>query len=122
MQVNVRIPVGIGDFLVVNLGKPVIGRDGAGVGQNQSAHRVGYGGVFLHTPVQTVHIIVDQLLVVQHGGLYIADLFPLFSVENIGLGHFFVAASGQNALHAVLNVFHLDLSVFYFGGIVCGNL
>ena len=54
---------------------------------------------------------VHQLLVVQHGGVQVADLLPLLAVENVGLGHVGIACLAENVLHAVLNVFHGDLAV-----------
>ena len=111
MEVDVPVPVGIGDLRVIDLAEPVVGGDGAGVGQDQAAHGVGDGGVLLHPPVVDVQVVVHQLLVVQHGGVEVADLLPLLAVEDVGLGHVLVAGLAQHALHAVLDVLHGDLSV-----------
>ena len=106
VQVDVAVAVGLADLLVIHLAEPVVGGDGAGVGEDQAAHRVGDGGVFLHAPVLNVQILVHRLLVVQEGGLHVAHFLPLLAVENVGLGHGLVAAAGENGLHAVLNILH----------------
>ncbi|MPN08715.1 hypothetical protein SDC9_156000 [bioreactor metagenome] len=68
--VNVEIAafVGLSHLRVVNLAEPVVGGDSPGVGQNQPAHGVGDGGILLHPPVVDVQVVVDQILIVQHGG------------------------------------------------------
>ena len=111
VEVDVAVLVGSGDLLIVNLAEPVVGGDGAGVGQDQAAHGVGDGGVLLHAPVVDLHIVVHQLLVVQHGGVEVADLLPLLAVEDVGLGHIGIAGLAEHILHAVLNLFHGDLAV-----------
>ena len=35
VEVDLRVAVGVGDLLVVNLGEPVVGGDGPGVGENE---------------------------------------------------------------------------------------
>ena len=44
---KVCVAVHFADLLVVNLAEPIVGSDGAGVREDQSAHGVGDGGVFL---------------------------------------------------------------------------
>ena len=122
MQVQVAVFVGLGDLLVIDFAEPVVGGDGAGVGQDQSAHRVGDGGVFLHPPVADLQVVVHQVLVVQHGGFEVAHLLTLLAVEDVGLGHVRVAGLGEDVLHAVLDILHGDLPVVDLVLIVCGDL
>ena len=122
VQMQVAVAVGIGDFLVIHLAEPVIGGDGAGVGEDQAAHGIGDGGVFLHAPVLNVQVLVHCLLVIQIGGLGVAQLFPLLAVQDVGLGHGLVAAPGEHSLHAVLHVLHRDFSVLDLGQEIRGDL
>ena len=122
MDMEVRVAVGAADLLVINLAEPVIGCDGAGVGQDQSAHGVGDGGVFLYPPVGHPQIIVHQLFVVQNGGAHVPQLFPVLAVENVGLGHFRVAGTLKNGLHAVLNGLHIDPAIPDLIGIIRRDL
>ena len=62
---DLGIAVGVGHLLVVDLAEPVVGGDGAGVGQDEPAHRVGDGGVLLHPPVVDLEVVVHQLPVVE---------------------------------------------------------
>ena len=80
VEVDVAAFVGGGDLWVIDLAEPVIGGDGAGVGQDQAAHGIGDGGVLLYPPIVDLQIVVHQVLVIQHGGFQIADLFPLLAV------------------------------------------
>jgi len=93
------------DLRIVNFAQPVIRRDRAGVGQNQTANRIGDCGVFLHAPVVDPQIVVYQLLIIEQGASDVAQLFPLLAVENVGLCHIRIARFAQNALDAVLNIF-----------------
>ena len=111
VEVNFGVAVGVGHLLVIDLGEPVVGGDGAGVGQDEASHRVGDGGVLLHPPVVDLEVVVHQLLVVEEGGVDVAHLLPLLAVENVGLGHIGVARLGQHLLHAVLDVLHGDAPV-----------
>ncbi len=122
VDVDVAAAVGLGDLLVIDLAEPVVGRNGAGVGQNQAAHGIRHGGVFLDPPVADMKIVVDEFLVVQHGGVQIPDLFPLLAVEDVGLGHVVIAGPAQHALHAVLDVLHGDLAVADLVLVVCRDL
>ena len=111
VEVDVAVPVGLGDLLVIDLTEPVVGGDGAGVGEDQSAHGIGDGGVLLDPPVVDLEVVVYQRLVIQQGGAQIADLFPLLAVEDIGLGNVGVACLAEDVLHAVLDLLHGDPSV-----------
>ena len=113
--------VGLGHLLVIDLAEPVVGGDGAGVGQDQTAHGVGDGGVLLHAPVVDLQVVVHQILVVEEGGVDVADLLPLLAVEDIGLGHVGIAGLGQHLLHAVLDVLHGDLAVLHLALEVGGD-
>ena len=122
VEMDVPVPVGVGNLRVVDLREPVVGGDGAGVGQDQAAHGVGDGRVLLHPPVVDVEVVVHQLLVVQHSGVEVADLLPLLAVEDVGLGHVLIAGPAQHALHAVLDVLHGDLAVADLVLVVCRDL
>ncbi len=111
VQVEVAVAVGVGDLLVIDLAQPVVGGDGAGVGEDQAAHGIGDGGVLLDAPVSHVQIFVDGLLVVKVGGAHVAQFLALLAVQDVGLGDLLVAAAGEHGLYAVLNVLHGDLPV-----------
>ena len=121
VEVDVAALVGVGDLRVVDLAEPVVGGDGTGVGQDQAAHGIGDGGVFLHPPVVDLQVVVHQVLVVQHGGLQVADLLPLFAVQNVGFGHVGVTGLAEYALHAVLDILHRDPAVVNLLLIVGGD-
>ena len=108
VQVQLRVPVRLRDLRVINFAQPVVCRDRAGVGQDQTADGIGDGGVFLHAPVVDPEIIVYQLLIVEQGAADVAQLFPLLAVENIGFCHVRIARFAQNALDAVLNILDRD--------------
>ena len=80
MQMQVRIPVGVCDFPVIDLAQPVISGDRTAVGKDQPADGVRDGGIFLYPPVGNVDIAVYEVLIVQESTVQIADLFPLFPV------------------------------------------
>ena len=119
VQVDFRIAVGVGDLAVVDLGKPVVGGDGAGVGKDQAAHGIGDGGVFLDAPVVDFEVVVDDILVVEQGGVDVADLLTLLAVEDISLGHVGVARLGQDLFHAVLDIFDGNETVVDLGFEIC---
>ncbi len=108
---DVAVAVGVRDLLVIDLAEPVVGGDGAGVGQDQSADGIGDGGVFLHAPVLDVQVLVDGILIVKVGGFHVAQFLALLAVEDVGLGHILVSAAGEDGLHAVLDVLDSDLAV-----------
>ena len=56
-------------------------------------------------------VLVHGVLVVQIRALGASELLALLAVEDVGLGHRVVAAAGQHALHAVLDVLDGDLAV-----------
>ena len=120
MQVQGSVPVRVGDFLVINFGQPVVGRDRPAVAQNQAAHGIGHGRIFLHAPVRRLDVAVHQILIVEHGGLDVADVFTLLAVENIRLGHVGIAGLAEHALGAVLNIFNADHVVFDLIGKITG--
>ena len=122
VNVYIGVAVGVGNLLVVYLGKPVVGGDGAAVGEYEAAYGVGYGRVLLYAPVGYVDVVVHRLLVVKYGGLHVAQLLPLLAVEYVGLGHVCIARLAQHLLHALLYVLHGYKAVLYLGLKVCGNL
>ncbi|MPM63455.1 hypothetical protein SDC9_110335 [bioreactor metagenome] len=122
VYVEIAALVGLGNLRIVNLAEPVVGGDGAGVGENQSAHGGGDGGVLLDPPVVDVEVVVYQLFVIQHGGAKIADLLPLLAVENVRFGHVAVTCLDENVFNAVLNLLHGDRAIFNLVLIVGGDL
>ena len=111
MDMDRGAAVGVGDLVVIDLAEPVVRRDGAGVGQDQSAHGIGHGGVFLHPPVVDAQIVVHQVFIVQERGIDVADFLPLFAVKDISLGDIGITGFGQHFFDAVLDRFHRDLVV-----------
>ena len=87
VQMQICVPVRLRDLRVVNFAQPVVCCDRAGVGQNQTADRIGDRGVFLHAPVVDPEIVVHQLLVIEQRTSDVAQLFSLLAVENIRLGY-----------------------------------
>ena len=106
VQMDVRVPVRIGDLLVVNLAQPVVGGNGAGVGQDQTADRIGHGGILLDAPVIDLEVVVHNLLVVQQRIAHIAHTLTLLTIQDICLGDLVIARLNQDRLHAVLNILH----------------
>ena len=104
--------VGIRHFLVINFVEPIVGCNGTGVGQDQTAYRIGHSGIFLYPPVVDFQVVVHQVLVVQQSGVHVANLFSLFPVQDIRLGHISIARIGQDFFHAVLDAFHTNQVVF----------
>ncbi|MPM40564.1 hypothetical protein SDC9_87208 [bioreactor metagenome] len=96
MQVNIGAAVGVCDLLIVDFGEPVVGRDGAGVAQNEPADRIGHGGVLLDPPVRKLYIAVHHIFIVQNGRLHIAYFFALLAVQDIALGDIGVAGLNQD--------------------------
>ena len=119
---DIRVPVGLPDLLIVDLRQPVICRDRAGVAQDKASYRISDGGILLHPPVGDLHIAVHDLFVIQHGGLQIPDLLPLLPVKDVSLRHIGIARFDQNRLHAVLDIFHLDQGILDLGLKVCCHL
>ena len=111
---DVRVPVSVGDLIVIDLGQPVIGCYRAGIAQDQAAHRISHCGILLNSPVFHLHIAVDDLLVIQDRGFHVADLLSLLPVKDIGLGNVAVTRLDQHVLNAVLDILHRDPVVAYF--------
>ena len=80
VQMQIGVAVRVGDLLVIYLAEPVVCGDSSGIGENQAAHRIGHGGIFLHSPVGYLQIAVHKPLIVQYGGTHIAELFAVFTV------------------------------------------
>ena len=121
MDVDLRVAVGVGHLLVIDLAEPVVGGDGPGVGQDQAAHRVGDGGVLFHSPVVDLEVVIHQILIVQQRGVDVTHLLPLLAVQDIGLCHVGVPCLGQHGLHAVLDVLHRNAAVPDLGLKICGH-
>ena len=122
MQVNIGIFVCLCDLIVVDLGEPVVCCDSARVGKDQTANRVGHGGVLLHTPVNILYIFINQILVVKDSGLHVTQLFTLTAVKDISLCHIRVACLYKHGLNAVLNVLNRYQAVGNLGLKVGGDL
>ena len=121
MNMDLRVAVGVGHLLVIDLAEPVVRGNGPRVGQDQAAHRVGDRGVLLHPPVVDLEVVVHQILIVQQRGADVAHLLPLLAVQDIGLGHIGVPRLRQHGLHAVLDVLHRDTAVPDLGLKICGH-
>ena len=121
VQVDRGGTVGFRDFLIIDLAEPVVGRDRAGIGQNEPADGIGDGGVFLDAPVVDLQIVVHQILVVQQGAADVADLFVLLAVQDVGLGDVIVPRLGQHLLHGILNILNGDQPIFDLIRKVCGD-
>ena len=105
VQMDEALAVGLRDLIVIDLSQPVVGCDGAGVGQDQAADTQSHCGVLFDTPVfLCADITVDQLLVVQQGLLGLADLLVLAAVEDVALGCPGISGLHQRALDAVLDL------------------
>ena len=80
MQMQIGVAVRICNFFIVDLAEPIVCGYGPGIGQNQSAHRIGDGRVFFYSPVGYLQIAVHKPLIVQYGGTHITELFAVFAV------------------------------------------
>ena len=56
--------MGLGNLLIIDLRKPIVCGDGAGVGQDESTHGIGDRGILLDAPVVDLEVVVHQILVV----------------------------------------------------------
>ena len=121
MNMDVRIPVGFCDFLIVYFRKPVIGCYSAGVAQDKTSYGIGDGGVFFHTPVFYLYIAVNHILVIQDGGFQVTDLLTLLTVKDICLCHFRISSLLQYLLHAVLDILHMNGAVLHLILKICGD-
>ena len=106
-----RVAVSVGHLLVVDLTEPVVGGDGSGVGQDQTAYRISDGRVLLHPPVIDLEVVIHQILIVEQRGAHIAHFLPLLTVEDIGFCHIGVPRLAEHCLHAVLDILHRDEAV-----------
>ena len=91
MDVDLRIPMGIGNLIVIDLRQPVIGGNCPGIGQDQTSHRIGNGGILLHPPVIDMEVVVHHFFIIQQSRLHIPKLLPLAAVKDIGLCHIGIA-------------------------------
>ena len=114
--------MGIGNFIVINFGQPVIRGDGAGVGEDKAADRIGNGGIFLNAPVVKVYIIVNSCFIVKQSRVQIAKLLPLAAVEDISLGDIAVASLDQHRFNAVLDILDGNAVIFNFRLKISRNL
>ena len=62
---DIGISVSICDLFVVDLRKPVVSCDSAGVGENETAYGICNCGVLFNTPVFNFYIAVNEALIVQ---------------------------------------------------------
>ena len=107
MNMDICIAVRIGNLLIVNFRQPVIGCNCSRIAQNQTSHGICHRGILLHSPVLNLYIAVDNILIIQNGGLHGAHFFALFTVQDISLCDFLITCLPQHTLYTVLNVLHL---------------
>ena len=55
---DVCVSVCVADFVVVNLGKPVVSGNGTGVRKDKTADRIGNCGVLFYAPVIDFNIVI----------------------------------------------------------------
>ena len=115
MEMDIGIAVSVGDLVVIDFRKPVVGGDGTGVGKDKTAHGIGHSGVFFHTPVVDFQIVVNSLFEVEDGGFGIAHFFALTAVKDVSFGDIAVTGLSQNVFHTVLNIFDSHKTFFDFG-------
>ena len=116
---DIRVPVRLGNLIVVNFRQPVVGSHRAGIAQNQSPYRVSDCGILLNPPVLHLHIAVDNLFIIQDRRLHSPHLFSLLPVQDIGLGHISIPALAQHIFHRILNFLHLDPATLDFPLKIC---
>ena len=114
MDVNVGVLVRVADLLIVDLGEPVVRRDGAGVVQDQTSDGIRNGRVLLHAPVLLMDVAVHDLLVIEDRRLHLTQFLTLLAIEDVCLRDVGVSGLLQDMLHAVLDVLHPDHTVLYF--------
>ena len=118
---DIRIAVSVGDLIIVNFGKPVIGGDSAGVAEYEPADGICHGAVFLHAPVGVLDIFVHYGFVIEHGGAHIAELFALAAVKDVRLCDIGIPRLNKDGFHAVLDILHGDKPVFDLGFEIRGD-
>ena len=106
MEMQVTVAMGISDLGVIDLAEPIVGRDGAGVGENEAAQGVGDGRVFLDAPIVDFQVAVNDFLIIQQSVLGLPYVGVLLAIQDVCLGHVEVAGFGQDFLDAVLDVFN----------------
>ena len=111
VQMDGCAAVSFGDLVVVNLGEPVVRRDGAGVRKDEAADGIGDRGVLLDAPVVDLEVVVDEVLVVEQCGIDITHLLALTTVQDVGLGDIGITGFGEDFLDAVLNILDRNLVV-----------
>ena len=121
MDVDCRAAVRVSRLLIIDLGEPVVGCDGTGVGQDQTADAVCHGGVLLDAPVVDLQIVVDKILVAEHRALDITDLLALFTVQDVCFGYIGISGLGENLLRAVLDILNRDHTVLDLGLEITGH-
>ena len=121
VKMYVRPAVRVGYLLVVNFAEPVVGGYRAGVGEDESAHRISDGAVLLHAPVVDLEVVVDDLFVVEERAFDVTRFFALLSVENVRLGDVGVTRLYEHRLDAVLNVLDGYFLVLDFGAEIRGH-
>ena len=105
---EITVAVCFGNFIIIDLGKPVVCGDSAAVGKNETADGIGDGGVFLYSPVGDVEILVNGVTIVKHRGLDVAQLFTLTAIENVCLGNVSISCLNEHGFDAVLNIFNCN--------------
>ena len=116
---DVCVPVGVADLLVVDFGEPVVGCDSTAVGEDQTTDRIVDRAVLLDAPVICSEVAVDELLVVDQGLVSLSDILMLLSVEDVCLGDILVSGLGQNGLDTVLDVLDGNLVILDLVGKAC---
>ena len=122
VQVQSSGAVGFGDLVVVDLGEPVVGGDGTGVGEDQTADGIGDGGVLLHAPVGVLDVLIHGLLIVKDGGAHVTHLFVLAAVEDVCLGNVGITGLNKHGLDAVLDILNGNEGILDLGFKVGGDL
>ena len=122
MKMNIGISVSLGDFLIIDFGKPIVSRDSTGVAEDKSADGISNRGILLNSPVVNMKIVVNDLFIVKNRCVDISYFFSLLTVKNISLGNVIVAGLDKNRFNAVLNAFNRYLVVLYLLLKICRNL
>ena len=111
VNVDSRVPMGVGHLIIIDFAQPVAGGDSAGVGQDQAANRVVDGRVLFYTPVTSLQIAIDCVGVIEERLTRVPDFFALFTVQDICLGNIREAGFGQRGFNGILNILNSDVPV-----------